>query len=89
MERAGLRQLLFHDLRHTFGTRMIGKANIRRVQEWMAHSSIQTARGWWRAGTRAEWPMLRGATAVIPVIDQTETEGSGICAHGARALGWR
>jgi integrase len=39
---AGLRPLRFHDLRHTFGTRMIAKADIRRVQEWMGHSSIQT-----------------------------------------------
>jgi integrase len=37
LERAGLRRLRFHDLRHTFGTRMIGKADIRRVQEWMGH----------------------------------------------------
>jgi integrase len=40
--RAGLRPLRFHDLRHTFGTRMIGKADIRRVQEWMGHADIQT-----------------------------------------------
>jgi integrase len=40
--RAGLRQLRFHDLRHTFGTRMIAKADIRRVQEWMGHADIQT-----------------------------------------------
>jgi integrase len=39
---AGLRPLRFHDLRHTFGTRMIGKADIRRVQEWMGHADIQT-----------------------------------------------
>jgi integrase len=42
LERAGLRQLRFHDLRHTFGTRMIAKADIRRVQEWMGHADIQT-----------------------------------------------
>jgi integrase len=30
LKRAGLRQLRFHDLRHTFGTRMIAKADIRR-----------------------------------------------------------
>jgi integrase len=42
LKRAGLRKLRFHDLRHTFGTRMIGKANIRRVQEWMGHADIQT-----------------------------------------------
>jgi integrase len=42
LKRAGLRQLRFHDLRHTFGTRMIAKADIRRVQEWMGHADIQT-----------------------------------------------
>ena len=41
-DRAGLRPLRFHDLRHTFGTRMIAKADIRRVQEWMGHADIQT-----------------------------------------------
>jgi integrase len=39
---AALRPLRFHDLRHTFGTRMIGLADIRRVQEWMGHADIQT-----------------------------------------------
>jgi integrase len=42
LENAGLRSLRFHDLRHTFGTRMIAKADIRRVQEWMGHADIQT-----------------------------------------------
>jgi len=42
LNRAGMRRLRFHDLRHTFGTRMIGKADIRRVQEWMGHGDIQT-----------------------------------------------
>jgi integrase len=40
--RAGLRSLRFDDLRHTFGTRMIAKADIRRVQEWMGHADLQT-----------------------------------------------
>ena len=34
--------LRFHDLRHTFGTRMIAKADIRRVQEWMGHADVPT-----------------------------------------------
>jgi integrase len=42
LKRAGLHKLRFHDLRHTFGTRMIGQADIRRVQEWMGHADIQT-----------------------------------------------
>jgi len=54
LERAGLRQLRFHDLRHTFGTRMIGKADIRRVQEWMGHSSIQTTMQYLHYAPRAE-----------------------------------
>ena len=42
LARAGLRLLRFHDLRHTFGTRMIAHADIRRVQEWMGHADVQT-----------------------------------------------
>ncbi len=42
LKTANLRPLRFHDLRHTFGTRMIAKADIRRVQEWMGHADIQT-----------------------------------------------
>jgi integrase len=41
---AGLRPLRFHDLRHTFGTTMIRKADIVRVQEWMGHQDIETTR---------------------------------------------
>jgi integrase len=42
LERAGRRQLRFHDLRHTFGARMIARADILRVQEWMGHADVQT-----------------------------------------------
>jgi integrase len=42
LRRAALRPLRFHDLRHTFGTRMIARADIRRVQEWMGHADVQT-----------------------------------------------
>jgi integrase len=42
LDRAGLRRLRFHDLRHTFGTRTIMVADILRVKEWMGHSSVST-----------------------------------------------
>jgi integrase len=42
LERANLRPLRFHDPRHTFGTRMITQADIRRVQPWMGHADVQT-----------------------------------------------
>jgi integrase len=54
LERAGLRSLRFHDLRHTFGTRMIAKADIRRVQEWMGHADIQTTMKYLHYAPRAE-----------------------------------
>jgi integrase len=39
---AGLRDLRFHDLRHTFGTHAIRAADPREVMEWMGHADIQT-----------------------------------------------
>ncbi len=54
LARAGLRPLRFHDLRHTFGTRMIAKADIRRVQEWMGHSDVQTTMRYLHYAPRAD-----------------------------------
>jgi integrase len=51
---ASLRPLRFHDLRHTFGTRMIAKADIRRVQEWMGHADIQTTMRYLHYAPRSE-----------------------------------
>ena len=43
LKEAGLRDLRFHDLRHTFGTRMAGAgAPMRTLQEWMGHASFKT-----------------------------------------------
>jgi integrase len=39
---AGLRELRFHDLRHTFGTHAIRTADSREVMEWMGHQDIKT-----------------------------------------------
>jgi integrase len=39
---AGLRRLRFHDLRHTFGSLAITRADIDEVQAWMGHADIQT-----------------------------------------------
>jgi integrase len=41
--RANLRDVRFHDLRHTFGTRMAAAgAPLRAIQEWMGHSDHRT-----------------------------------------------
>lgn len=42
LTRAELRQLRFHDLRHTFGTLAVRRAEVPAVQAWMGHADIQT-----------------------------------------------
>jgi len=54
LRRSHLRPLRFHDLRHTFGTRMIARADIRRVQEWMGHGDVQTTMKYLHYAPRAE-----------------------------------
>jgi integrase len=68
--RAGLRPLRFHDLRHTFGTRMIAKADIRRVQEWMGHADVQTTMRYLHYAPRAEDAVLVAeAFKIDPIAD--------------------
>lgn len=40
--RAKVREIRFHDLRHTFGTRMAKVTQLRDVQEWMGHRDAKT-----------------------------------------------
>jgi integrase len=42
LAQAELRQLRFHDLRHTFGTHAIRHADPREVMEWMGHADLAT-----------------------------------------------
>ena len=43
LQRAGVREVRFHDLRHTFGTRMAAAGvPIRTLQAWMGHADIKT-----------------------------------------------
>lgn len=42
LKAAGVRPVRFHDLRHTFGTRMATRVPMRTLQEWMGHRSIST-----------------------------------------------
>jgi integrase len=66
---AGLRQLRFHDLRHTFGTRMIAKADIRRVQEWMGHADIQTTMRYLHYAPRDEDARLVAEAFAVDNVD--------------------
>jgi integrase len=79
LERAALRPLRFHDLRHTFGTRVIGVADIRRVQEWMGHANVRTTMQYLRYVPRPQDAALVGRAfepAPPPALD-FDTSGQG------------
>ena len=62
--RAGLRPVRFHDLRHTFGTRMAAAgAPLRTIQEWMGHRDYKTTLDRWML-----WVTAPDAT--VPVTKQ-------------------
>lgn len=44
LKKAGVRRVRFHDLRHTFGTRMAAspEVSMRKIQEWMGHRDYRT-----------------------------------------------
>jgi len=43
LARARVREVRFHDLRHTFGTRMAAAGvPLRTLQEWMGHRDFKT-----------------------------------------------
>lgn len=78
LSRAGLRPLRFHDLRHTFGTRMIAKADIRRVQEWMGHADIQTTMRYLHYAPHAEDAALVAEAFRLEGLDgETSSDKSG------------
>jgi integrase len=76
LARAGLRRLRFHDLRHTFGTRMITKADIRRVQEWMGHADVQTTMKYLHYVPREEDARLVAEAFALPETDAFEAQAA-------------
>ena len=77
LKRAGLRQLRFHDLRHTFDTRMIAKADIRRVQEWMGHADVQTTMRYLHYAPREEDARLVAEAFAVEGLERPAAKRSG------------
>jgi integrase len=73
---AGLRPLRFHDLRHTFGTRMITKVDIRRVQEWMGHADVQTTMRYLHYAPREEDARLVAEAFEVEAAPAVESENA-------------
>ncbi len=83
---ASLRSLRFHDLRHTFGTQVIGnpKVSILQLKEWMGHADIDTTMRYLHFAPRAHDAELvaeafasgDGASALLgePALDERQRE---------------
>jgi integrase len=76
LKRAELRPLRFHDLRHTFGTLAVRRAEVPAVQAWMGHSDIQTTMRYVHHRDRGgEARLLAEAFATeVPVLRRSEVE---------------
>ena len=66
LDAAGLRQLRFHDLRHTFGSLAINVASIVQVQAWMGHADIKTTMRYLHHKSRADDARLLSAAFEPP-----------------------
>lgn len=67
---AGLRRLRFHDLRHTFGSIAINRADPIKVKEWMGHAQLATTERYLHFKARGdEADLLAGAFAAGTAAD--------------------
>jgi len=80
--KAGLRELRFHDLRHTFGSLAVSRATLVQLQAWMGHADVKTTMRYLHHKSHAaEADLLDGVFAsedasVLPALD-CETVQSG------------
>jgi integrase len=86
LQRAALRPLRFHDLRHTFGTRVIGVADIRRVQEWMGHANVQTTMQYLHYVPRPQDAALVGEAFATSLADNQRASLAGFDQDGQGRL---
>ena len=95
-ERAELRPVRFHDLRHTFGTQMAAAgAPLRAIQEWMGHSDYRTTSIYADYAPDPTQGAMYAAKAFGSLEADPEPTGSleddlspGREAHPERTLGW-
>lgn len=80
-EKAGITNLRFHDLRHTFGTRAIDNgAPLSAVQKIMGHKTIQTTMQYVHAtdeGKRRAVQAVEAAGKLVPIWSQKSERKTG------------
>jgi hypothetical protein len=70
VERARVRALRFHDLRHTFCSRQAqAGVHVTKIQEWAGHASLQTTEGYMHLAPKPEdADQLSRSNALKPVL---------------------
>jgi integrase len=76
LQRAGLRDLRVHDIRHTFGTRAITKASILQVKEWMGHADVDTTMQYLHYAPRTQDVALLGPRTSPSLVALLAQRGS-------------
>lgn len=71
--KAGLRQLRFHDLRHTFCSLAINAGSIIEVQHWAGHSDSRTTQRYLHYKARAD--EARRLAAAFAAVDPAPSDG--------------
>ncbi len=71
-KRAGVRELRFHDLRHSFGTMAVRAFPITDVQTWMGHADIATTRKYVHYSPQPEAAAKLGALVGEQLAEVTE-----------------
>ncbi|HEU4658489.1 MAG TPA: tyrosine-type recombinase/integrase [Capillimicrobium sp.] len=84
LRRTGLRDLRFHDLRHPFGTQVIGNPNVAILQlkEWIGHADIDTTMKYLhfapRAGDADLVAQAFDRRAATPLLGSLSPPGAGV-----------
>ena len=78
VERAGLRSLPFHSLRHYFGSMAVNRASLVQVQSWMGHSEIQTTARYLHAKSQADDAALLAGAFAPSTPDSMSSTRSGL-----------
>lgn len=78
---ARLRRLRFHDLRHTFGSLAITRADIVEVQAWMGHADVKTTMRYLHYRDRAD-----AAARLESAFQPADEAAAGLATMAAAAL---
>jgi integrase len=71
---AGIQRLVFHDLRHTFGTHAVRKLDGYAVQSYMGHQHYSTTQRYLHHKPRREDAQKLADAFVSPTMSRTETD---------------